>query len=97
MGYNFTSYNNVFIFCFVSVNFVFRQPEVINGALINGLEARVSVIEEKMSDIDARTSEEADNSLNERELDRFIMSGSYVIDHLIVNIVGLTFADVWRF
>ena len=58
---------------------VFRQPEVINGALINGLEARVSVIEEKMSDIDARTSEEADNSLNERELDRFIMSGSYFL------------------
>ena len=28
--------------------FTFRQPEVINGALINGLEARVSVIEEKM-------------------------------------------------
>ena len=50
---------------------------MINGALINGLEARVSVIEEKMSDIDARTSEEADNSLNERELDRFIMSGNY--------------------
>ena len=64
-------------FCFESVNFVFRQPEVINGALINGLEARVSVIEEKMSDIDAWTSEEADNSLNERELDRFIMSGNY--------------------
>ena len=62
-------------------NFVFRQPEVINGALINGLEARVSVIEEKMSDIDARTSEEADNSLNERELDRFIMSGSCFLCH----------------
>ena len=61
----------------MSVNFVFRQPEVINGALINRLEARVSVIEEKMSDIDAWTSEEADNSLNERELDRFIMSGNY--------------------
>ena len=65
----------------MSVNFVFRQPEVINGALINRLEARVSVIEEKMSDIDARTSEEADNSLNERELDRFIMSGNYFLCH----------------
>ena len=52
---------------------------MINGALINGLEARVNVIEEKMSDIDARTSEEADNALNERELDRFIMSGNYIV------------------
>ena len=59
--------------------FTFRQPEVINGALINGLEARVSVIEEKMQDIDARTSKEADNALNERELDRFIMSGHFVL------------------
>ena len=57
----------------------FRQPELINGALIHGLEARVNVIEDKLSDIDARTSEEADNALNERELDRFIMSGNW--DH----------------
>ena len=62
------------------LQYVFRQPEVINGALINGLEARVNVIEEKMSDIDARTSEEADNALNERELDRFIMSGNCFCD-----------------
>ena len=55
------------------------------GALINGLEARVNVIEEKMSDIDARTSEEADNALNERELDRFIMSGNcFVMDSNII-------------
>ena len=52
-----------------------RQPELINGAMIHGLESRVNLIEEKLSDIDARTSEEADNALNERELDRFIMSG----------------------
>ena len=63
--------------------FKFRQPEVINGALINGLEARVSVIEKKMSDIDARTSEEVDNALNERELDRFIMSGNMFYDDII--------------
>ena len=48
---------------------------MINGAMIHGLESRVNLIEEKLSDIDARTSEEADNALNERELDRFIMSG----------------------
>ena len=63
--------------------FKFRQPEVINGALINGLEARVSVIEKKMQDIDARTSEEVDNALNERELDRFIMSGNMFYDDII--------------
>ena len=54
----------------------FRQTDQMNGALINGLEARVTMIEDKLEDIDARTSEEADNSLNEREMDRFIMSGS---------------------
>ena len=48
----------------------------MNGALINGLEARVSKIEDKLEDLDARTSEEADNALNEREMDRFIMSGN---------------------
>ena len=59
---------------------------MINGALINGLEARVNVIEEKMSDIDARTIEEADNALNERELDRFIMSGNYfMMDYSILR------------
>ena len=50
----------------------------MNGALIHGLEARVNVIEDKLSDLDARTSEEADNALNERELDRFIMSGIFL-------------------
>ena len=54
----------------------FRQVEQMNGALINGLEARVSKIEDKLEDLDARTSEEADNALNEREMDRFIMSGN---------------------
>ena len=48
---------------------------MVHGALINGLESRVGLIEERLSDIDARTSEEADNALNGRELDRFIMSG----------------------
>ena len=47
----------------------------MNGALIIGLESRVSQIEDKLEDLDARTSEEANNALNEREMDRFIMSG----------------------
>ena len=57
----------------------------MNGALINGLEARVSKIEDKLEDIDARTSEEADNALNEREMDRFIMSGRFWINVNISN------------
>ena len=53
--------------------------EQLNGALINGLEARVSQIEDKLEDLDARTSEEADNALNEREMDRFIMSSNMIL------------------
>ena len=56
-----------------------RQLEQLNGALINGLEARVSQIEDKLEDLDARTSEEAENALNEREMDRFIMSGNMIL------------------
>lgn len=59
--------------------FYCRQLEQLNGALINGLEARVSQIEDKLEDLDARTSEEADNALNEREMDRFIMSGNMIL------------------
>ena len=53
--------------------------------MINGLEARVSLIEEKLDDLDARTSEEADNALNEREMDRFIMSGEFIICLILVH------------
>ena len=45
--------------------------------MINGLEARVNSIEEKLTDLDARGSEESDNLANERNLDRFIMSGLF--------------------
>ena len=67
----------------------FRQPELVKGALIHGLESCVNVIEGKLSDIDARTSEEADNALNERELDRFIMSGSFNFQSFYL--CGITF------
>ena len=67
---------------------LFRQPELVNGALIHGLEARVNMIEDKLSDLDARTSEEADNALNERELDRFIMSGIHFVILSIVSTIG---------
>ena len=59
----------------------------MNGALINGLEARVSDLEDKLEDIDARTSEEADNALNEREMDRFIMSGIVLLVLGVIEIL----------
>ena len=59
----------------MKLNNIFSNPSCVQGALINGLEARVNLIEEKLSDLDARGSEESDNLANERNLDRFIMSG----------------------
>ena len=47
----------------------------LHGALINGLETRVSEIESQLGDLDALGSEEHDNLANERELHRFILTG----------------------
>ena len=47
----------------------------MQGALIIGMEQRINLIETKLSDVDARASEEADCATNERDLDRFIYSG----------------------
>ena len=47
----------------------------LHGALINGLETRVSEIESQLGDLDARGSEEHDNLANERELHCFILTG----------------------
>ena len=57
----------------------FRNPVQLHGALINGLETRVSEIESQLSDLDARGSEEHDNLANERELHRFILTGEFVL------------------
>ena len=56
-------------------NFPFRDPVQLHGALINGLETRVSRIESQLSDLDARDSEEHDYLANERELHHFILTG----------------------
>ena len=56
----------------IDYSLIFREPTKLQGALINGLESRVSQIEQKLSDLDARGSEEHDNLANERELHRFI-------------------------
>ena len=48
----------------------------MHGLLIVGIESRLSVLQDKLSDVDARASEEADCSANERDLDRLIYSGN---------------------
>ena len=35
----------------------------------------MSMVEDRLSDVDARGSEETDNLANERDLDRFILTG----------------------
>ena len=44
------------------------------------MEHRLTQLETKMSDIDARASEEADCNANDRDLDRFIYSGEFFDD-----------------
>ena len=56
----------------------FSHPSAVHGARISGLEARMTIVEDKMCDLDARGSEEADNLANERELDRFIITGNLI-------------------
>ena len=54
------------------------NPTVVNGARISGLEAWMTIVEDRICDLDARGSEEADNIANERELDRFIITGDLI-------------------
>ena len=61
--------------CFNCV-YLFRETGAMHGSLIVGIESRLSVLEDELSDVDARASEEADCSANERDLDRFIYSGN---------------------
>ena len=51
----------------------------MHGSLIVGMELRISQIEDKLSDVDARASEEADCNANDRDLDRFIYSGDLTL------------------
>ena len=53
----------------------FRGSVQLQGLLINGIESRLTQVEERLSDLDARGSEEHDNLSNERDLNRFILSG----------------------
>ena len=49
----------------------------MHGSLIVGMEHRISLLEDKMSDVDARASEEANCNANDRDMDCFIYSGKF--------------------
>jgi len=69
---------HVFIDYIGYVDYVgFRGSVQLQGSLINGIESRLTEVEERLSDLDARGSEEHDNLANERDLNRFILSGRY--------------------
>lgn len=53
----------------------FSNPAMVHGARISGLEERMSIVEDHLSDVNARGSEESDNLANERDLDQFILTG----------------------
>ena len=55
---------------------IFSNPTAVHGARLSGLEARMNSVEDQLSDIDARGSEESDNLANECDLDQFILSGN---------------------
>ena len=57
--------------------FSFSAPTFVHGARISGLEARMDQVEDRICDLDARGSEEADNLANDRDLDRFILTGKF--------------------
>ena len=63
---------SVFSLC----EFHFSAPTLIHGARISGLEARMDQVEDRICDLDIRGSEEADNLANDRDLDRFILTGN---------------------
>ena len=58
-----------------SIYYHFSAPTLIHGARISGLEARMDQVEDRICDLDDRGSEEADNLANDRDLDRFILTG----------------------
>ena len=72
-------------------DFIFSAPTLIHGARISGLEARMDQVEDRICDLDARGSEEADNLANDRDLDRFILTGILILS---LNVSKLNFF-VW--
>lgn len=64
------------LFAKLKCSFIFSNSTSMHGSLIVGIEHRLSQLEDKLSDVDARASEEADCNANDRDLDRFIFSGN---------------------
>ena len=58
----------------------------MHGSLIVGMEMRLSQLEDKMSDVDARASKEADCNANERDMDRFIFSGANLFFASVITV-----------
>ena len=65
----------MFRFGLLNLDFHFSNPSAVHGARVSGLEACMTIVEDWICDLDARGSEESDNLANERELDRFIITG----------------------
>ena len=68
------------------MSFSFSAPTFVHGARISGLEARMDQVEDRICDLDARGSEEADNLANDHDLDRFILTGNF---HLLIDLQSL--------
>ena len=68
--------------------FTFSAPALVHGARISGLEARMDQVEDRICDLDARGSEEADNLANDRDLDRFILTGESRLLILLCKALG---------
>ena len=67
----------------------------LQGSLINGIESRLTQVEDRLSDLDARGSEEHDNLSNERDLHRFILSGGlYFVLYLHLHYVSKLFVGI---
>ena len=75
----------------------YRDSTSMHGSLIVGMELRLTQLEDKLSDVDARASEEADCGANERELDRFIYSGDYLRYKFIFWSVHLMLCKIFPF
>ena len=82
---------------FTSLNlmsFSFSTPAFVHGARISGLEAHMDQVEDRICDLDARGSEEADNLANDRDLDRFILTGKFMLLNLLQDLGGQSNYDL---
>ena len=72
----------LWIVIYILLFFILFSIPSVTGARVSGLEERMNIVEERLCDLDARGSEEADNLTNEQNLDRFILTGNIVYVNL---------------